>query len=381
MKVCKTCKEEKEINRFPKNRNKCKDCQNKDKKRRREQIKLERDINDTKTCSCCNIKQSIIEFQPQTSQCKKCLNKKKRERGYKTIIKTDIDPNITKTCSCCQLEKSMTEYKPQSAQCKDCVNKKKRERRAKEKQKKIDSGEIKVIREPTKEGHKVCPYCDVERPNEMFRKNRRKCLECERENGRKYRKSELGKKKSQKWVEDNSEQMAKLQANWYQDNKDKINEKYRERYHYDINFKLIVNNKSRINNALNNAGKSKHQRTVKYLDCTPNHLANWLSYNFTDKMNFENHGSYWHMDHVIPVNKFDLTDPEQVKLCFNWKNLTPMVGKENMSKHDDIVVTQLSQHFTNLLKYYEDIIGKSLEDNSYLKLCATHLVAGNSLES
>jgi hypothetical protein len=40
-----------------------------------------------------------------------------------------------------------------------------------------------------------------------------------------------------------------------------------------------------------------------------------------------------HIDHIRPCASFDLSDPEQQKLCFNYKNLRPMLAHENLSKN------------------------------------------------
>ena len=48
-------------------------------------------------------------------------------------------------------------------------------------------------------------------------------------------------------------------------------------------------------------------------------------------MNWDNYG-VWHLDHIIPCARFDLSDPEQQKICFHYTNLQPMWGEDNMRK-------------------------------------------------
>ena len=43
----------------------------------------------------------------------------------------------------------------------------------------------------------------------------------------------------------------------------------------------------------------------------------------------------WHVDHIRPCASFDLTDKKQQLVCFNWRNLRPMWGAENISKSDN----------------------------------------------
>jgi len=50
-------------------------------------------------------------------------------------------------------------------------------------------------------------------------------------------------------------------------------------------------------------------------------------------MNWDNHGQYgWHIDHIKPVNTFDLTDEEQLKKCWNYTNLRPLWWDENLKR-------------------------------------------------
>ena len=50
-------------------------------------------------------------------------------------------------------------------------------------------------------------------------------------------------------------------------------------------------------------------------------------------MTWKNQGRFgWHIDHIVPCSKFDLSDPDQQKECFNYKNLQPLWAKENILK-------------------------------------------------
>lgn len=41
----------------------------------------------------------------------------------------------------------------------------------------------------------------------------------------------------------------------------------------------------------------------------------------------------WDIDHVDPCHDFDLSKEEDRLVCFNYKNLSPMWGKDNNHKH------------------------------------------------
>lgn len=53
-------------------------------------------------------------------------------------------------------------------------------------------------------------------------------------------------------------------------------------------------------------------------------------------MTWENYGSEWHIDHVIPLSHFDLTDRMEFLEACNWLNLRSLWTKENLSRGNRI---------------------------------------------
>lgn len=46
----------------------------------------------------------------------------------------------------------------------------------------------------------------------------------------------------------------------------------------------------------------------------------------------ENYGKIWEVDHIIPCAAFDLSNSFEQRRCFNWRNLQPLLSKDNMKK-------------------------------------------------
>ena len=58
-------------------------------------------------------------------------------------------------------------------------------------------------------------------------------------------------------------------------------------------------------------------------------------------MSWNNYGE-WHVDHITPINYFlknhDFNDVEIQKECFNYNNLQPLWGLENLKKGSKIKI-------------------------------------------
>jgi len=109
----------------------------------------------------------------------------------------------------------------------------------------------------------------------------------------------------------------------------------KERRKTDTQYKLKKNLRKRLRDALQ--GNSKSAPTLKLLGCTVEYLKNHLESQFTEGMGWDNYGFYgWHIDHIIPIDSFDLTDPAQQRECFHFSNLQPLWAEDNLIKGSSI---------------------------------------------
>jgi hypothetical protein len=88
--------------------------------------------------------------------------------------------------------------------------------------------------------------------------------------------------------------------------------------------------------------KRKSDRFNPKYGTTSNEFRAHIEKQFTRKMTWENHGKVWHLDHIMPLSRFDLNDRNQVLIACNWQNFQPLLARENLSKSDKILVPQLS---------------------------------------
>jgi hypothetical protein len=115
------------------------------------------------------------------------------------------------------------------------------------------------------------------------------------------------------------------------------NQRRKERYQNEPKYRLLYVLRGRMQVALREAGARKAGRTENLLGMSREQFREWIEYQFEPEMNWENHGTYWHIDHVKPCASFDLTDEAQQKACFKWMNQRPTKSNVNLSKHDKVL--------------------------------------------
>jgi hypothetical protein len=291
-------------------------------------------------CSKCGEMKHPDRIVRNRNICKDCCNLKKKENAKNKVV----DVSAQKMCVGCNIVKNATLFIKQDWNlCTDCNNV--RRRKEYQENEEVRKGKInqaikykkkkKAIRDEIKKSdiekleaeigqdNTICKYCKAVKSKTRFRHNRLKCKDCERD-----------------------------------DPLDKIKRYVRSRIHIALK-----------------GNKTKH--THEYLGCTPPEYLKWILYN-TSGFTLENHGPLWHIDHVIPLSKFNFENEQDRFVAFNWRNTMPLLAKENLSKNNKIVKPQIEQHLKTLKTYH---IENSIElPQLYIELFAKHLAAGNPLE-
>ena len=145
------------------------------------------------------------------------------------------------------------------------------------------------------------------------------------------------KQQSKQWRKDNPEHSKQ----WRKDNKEKKNQYENQQYATNPMYKLNSNIRHAIWKSLKTNNLSKNNRHWESLvGYTLQELKTHLETQFDSYMNWQNHGSYWHIDHIIPLASltFDSVEDENFKLLWSLGNLQPLFGPENLSKHNKILI-------------------------------------------
>jgi len=101
----------------------------------------------------------------------------------------------------------------------------------------------------------------------------------------------------------------------------------------DPGYKLSYNLRSRLNYAL----KSNYKvgSAVKDLGCSITDFKQYVEGKFQESMTWDNYGKYgWHLDHIIPLAKFNLQDFQQFRIACHYTNYQPLWRNDNIAKGD-----------------------------------------------
>jgi hypothetical protein len=98
------------------------------------------------------------------------------------------------------------------------------------------------------------------------------------------------------------------------------------------NVRIKRNLSRRIRHALR--GTRKAASTIELVGCSIDDLKLFLQSHFTPEMQWNNMGTYWHLDHYVPCAAHDLRLEDEQRRCFHWSNLRPLKIEDNLKKND-----------------------------------------------
>ncbi len=135
----------------------------------------------------------------------------------------------------------------------------------------------------------------------------------------------------------------------------------------DVNFQISEILRSKIHKMIKGQ-KTTYQEIV---GCDIDFLKKWLEYRFDEKMAWNNLGKYWQIDHILPINGFNLSNSVDVNICFHWTNLQPLTCHENQSKSDKQLLYYYFNNIVSVNRFhakYKKFMGYQVVNESLLWL-------------
>lgn len=68
-------------------------------------------------------------------------------------------------------------------------------------------------------------------------------------------------------------------------------------------------------------------------------VREWIESNFVEGMTWDNYGKFWVVDHIVPMRCFNIFDEAELVLCWHYKNLMPLLKKDNEKKQGAVFIS------------------------------------------
>lgn len=134
---------------------------------------------------------------------------------------------------------------------------------------------------------------------------------------------------SRQWDIKHRKTRNEISRRWRQKNRQHIREYKNKRRRENIQSRLRHTLRSRLNGIISNG--QKVGSAVRDLGISIKAFMLYIENQFESGMSWDNYGE-WHLDHIIPLASFDLTDRQQFLEAYNWLNYQPLWAKDNWSK-------------------------------------------------
>jgi len=139
------------------------------------------------------------------------------------------------------------------------------------------------------------------------------------------------------WAKKNFEKKREYLNRWRKANPeknkasmDRANKKRRD----NVKYRVSSNVSRRIRTSLFDNGTKNNIHWENILDFSIDQLRKYLENQFDENMTWGNYGSYWVIDHIVPIaaHNFEKPEDEDFKKCWALSNLQPLESIKNKTK-------------------------------------------------
>ena len=112
----------------------------------------------------------------------------------------------------------------------------------------------------------------------------------------------------------------------------------RKRLLHDDNFFLNTKLRRRLHTALTKSAGKKREKTMKLVGCNYDTLVDHLLASVEPGIQLRDRV----VDHIFPMNAYDLTDSAQQSMCMHYSNLQLLTRTANAQKHTKLPTLELA---------------------------------------
>lgn len=216
---------------------------------------------------------------------------------------------------------------------------------------------IEALQARIESAEKRCCTCKENKLKGEFAKSertpdrlRKRCKACSNAANKKYREENPEKAKAstrgwaernaerkkatvKAWSERNRERQSALSKAWKAKNRARIRDNHNRRFSQNpiLRVHKAIRERLRFSLLFDSGGL----RTFELLGYSRDDLKVHLERQFLKGMSWDNYGE-WHVDHIVPLSTFPMSEIDEIRACWALSNLRPLWAKDNLSKRASI---------------------------------------------
>jgi hypothetical protein len=198
-----------------------------------------------------------------------------------------------------------------------------------------------------------CSKCNTDKPKDNFGESQTtRCKSCANEYARQYRAAnkDVIKAKNKDWY-DRAGKFIK--HDYDKEHREQSRQYERDRYQNDVQYRLKKILRTRLFKTIKGLKSSKSMLSLIGFDITA--FREWIEFQLGGTLfTWDNYGTTWDIDHVVPCSSFDLTDHTAKQTCFKWSNMRPLGKAQNYTKSNKILESDIATH-EQVVKYYMNL--------------------------
>lgn len=195
---------------------------------------------------------------------------------------------------------------------------------------------------------KKCSRCNILKSLSEFTNNKRMadgksihCNVCKKLFRKEYadRYPNEIKERKLKYIKNNKEKVSTYMKKYQESYKPIRNAREKERLLTEPEYLLRKRIRNNILRYVKRSGVKKTCASTKILGCSHLEFKTYFESKFTDGMTWEIfcNSDRIHIDHIIPVDAFDLTVEDELFKCFHFTNLQPLWKEDNLAKSNKLL--------------------------------------------
>lgn len=145
------------------------------------------------------------------------------------------------------------------------------------------------------------------------------------------------KERNHRYYIQNIKKISERTKQYYENHKKERNQYIKNKIQNNPQFRLNFTMANNIRKSLKGNKAGRHWEDI--VGYTLQDLRKHLKKQFDKNMDWNNYGSYWTIDHIIPISIFNFKTFNNInfKECWNLNNLRPLEKIKNIKKSDKLI--------------------------------------------